>query len=125
MSDRVPSDAEVIEGAADELESTIIGNDAEAHRRTEMCAALRRLAQIKSAHPGVTHDAKGRAMQVNEKQVWQRCRCWQFGRCLADCPSADLTVPGSLLWWDRRANEWVTEDEAIARDVERSEARGD
>lgn len=25
--------------------------------------------------------------------VWQRCWCWQYGRCLVDCPTADLPKP--------------------------------
>lgn len=27
------------------------------------------------------------------RPVWQRCWCWQYGRCLVDCPTADLPPP--------------------------------
>lgn len=27
------------------------------------------------------------------KQVWERCWCYRFGRCLVDCPTADLPKP--------------------------------
>lgn len=27
------------------------------------------------------------------KPVWERCWCWQYGRCLVDCPTADLPKP--------------------------------
>lgn len=27
------------------------------------------------------------------KQVWERCWCYQYGRCLVDCPTADLPRP--------------------------------
>jgi len=31
---------------------------------------------------------------VDEQQpVWKRCWCWQYGRCLVDCPTADLPMP--------------------------------
>lgn len=30
---------------------------------------------------------------VIEPPVWQRCWCWQMGRCLVDCPTADLPRP--------------------------------
>ena len=30
---------------------------------------------------------------VTERPVWRRCWCWQYGRCLVDCPTADLPRP--------------------------------
>lgn len=64
---------------------------------------------------------------VQGSGTWLRCRCWQAGRCLADCPSADRTdMPrfGSW-WWDRRTSEWITASDGTVRDIERSEARED
>lgn len=28
-----------------------------------------------------------------ERSVWERCWCWQVGRCLVDCPTADHLRP--------------------------------
>lgn len=30
------------------------------------------------------------------REVWQRCWCWQYGRCLVDCPTADLPHPNPM-----------------------------
>jgi len=30
------------------------------------------------------------------KPVYRRCWCWQLGRCLVDCPTADLPPPKPL-----------------------------
>ena len=30
---------------------------------------------------------------TDERHVHQRCWCWQMGRCLTDCPTADLPRP--------------------------------
>lgn len=27
------------------------------------------------------------------RPVQERCWCWQYGRCLTDCPTADLPPP--------------------------------
>lgn len=32
----------------------------------------------------------------DEKQVWERCWCYRLGRCLVDCPTADLPRPSPL-----------------------------
>lgn len=42
-----------------------------------------------------------------DSYVWKRCVCDQFGRCLTDCPSADLDRPDPSSYWDRRRREWV------------------
>jgi hypothetical protein len=43
----------------------------------------------------------------SDVDVWRRCVCDQYGRCLADCPSADLVRPSGRAYWDRRNSEWV------------------
>lgn len=31
---------------------------------------------------------------VDERPVWERCWCWQYGRCLTDdCPTCDVPNP--------------------------------
>ncbi len=39
--------------------------------------------------------------------MWRRCRCDQYGRCLTDCPSADLRRPGPWFYYDRKRAVWV------------------
>lgn len=34
--------------------------------------------------------------QILSKPVHKRCWCWQTGRCLVDCPTADLPAPVPL-----------------------------
>lgn len=35
---------------------------------------------------------------AEETEVWERCRCDQWGRCLVDCPTAHLTWQESALY---------------------------
>lgn len=39
------------------------------------------------------------------KSVYQRCWCWQYGRCLVDCPTADHPRPVPFIdaTWKRAA----------------------
>lgn len=42
-----------------------------------------------------------------ERPMYLRCVCDQYGRCLTDCPSADLPRPNASAYYDRRRGEWV------------------
>lgn len=35
-------------------------------------------------------------MTTLELPVWRRCWCYRYGRCLVDCPTADLPSPKPL-----------------------------
>ena len=28
--------------------------------------------------------------------IWERCWCWQYGRCLTDCPTAGIPHPNPM-----------------------------
>jgi len=46
--------------------------------------------------------------------IWKRCWCWQHGRCLTDCPTADTPHPNPMTdenW--KRAYRAVTEPALI------------
>jgi hypothetical protein len=43
----------------------------------------------------------------DRRPIHERCWCWQHGRCLTDCPTADLPppVPMTDAHWHRAWNE--------------------
>ena len=49
--------------------------------------------QTKAAIVPSGHNEPAAPLCAGEHPIWMRCWCWQMGRCLVDCPTADVPRP--------------------------------